>query len=275
MKPIGDVLKNINIQVTPKNGNGNGNGAQSGEPEWRCSICHDTGFYILEVPVGHPQFGRLQKCSCRKVQEEQQKANDLRQLSNLHMMSDLTFENFDPTVAGVEDAYEAALKFTEKPDGWLLLRGPIGSGKTHLAVATALEMIDRFNAPVLFMVVPDLLDHLRSAFDPAKSIDYDDRFEQVKTASILILDDLGTENATPWAREKLFQIFNYRYNERLPIIVTTNVDLRPGSGRGNVSGAIDERIRSRLLDERTTYAELDAEDYRTRRRPPQLKQLRR
>ncbi|MEZ4497461.1 MAG: hypothetical protein R2845_11940 [Thermomicrobiales bacterium] len=60
----------------------------------------------------------------------------------------------------------------------------------------------------------------------------------------------------------------------MPIIVTTNVDLRPGSGR-NVSGAIDERIRSRLLDERTTYAELDAEDYRTRRRPPQLKQLRR
>jgi len=275
MKPIGDVLKNINIQVTPKNGNGNGNGAPSGEPEWRCPICHDTGFYILEVPVGHPQFGRLQKCSCRKAQEDQQKANDLRQLSNLHLMSHLTFENFDPTVPGVEDAYEAAREFAENPDGWLLLRGPIGSGKTHLAVATALEMIDRFNAPVLFMVVPDLLDHLRSAFDPAKSIDYDDRFEQVKTASILILDDLGTENATPWAREKLFQIFNYRYNERLPIIVTTNVDLRPGSGRGNVSGAIDERIRSRLLDERTTYAELDAEDYRTRRRPPQLKQLRR
>jgi DNA replication protein DnaC len=125
------------------------------------------------------------------------------------------------------------------------------------------------------MVVPDLLDHLRAAFDPARSVGYDERFEQVKTASILILDDLGTENATPWAREKLFQIFNYRYNEQLPIIVTTNADLRPGSGRAQVSGAIDERIRSRLLDQRNTYAELDAEDYRTRQRAPQLKQLRR
>ncbi|MCC6704401.1 MAG: ATP-binding protein [Thermomicrobiales bacterium] len=270
MKPIGDVLKNLNIQITRTS-----NGSPEETPEWRCPICQDTGFYILEVPVGHPQFGRLQKCNCRKVQDEARKAGDLRSLSNLNLMAHLTFENFDETVPGVEDAYEAARAFARDPDGWLLLRGPIGSGKTHLAVATALEMIERFDSPVLFMVVPDLLDHLRAAFDPSKSIDYDERFEQVKTANILVLDDLGTENATPWAREKLFQIFNYRYNERLPIIVTTNVDLRPGNGRSQASGAIDERIRSRLLDERTTYAELDAEDYRTRKRPPQLKQLRR
>jgi DNA replication protein DnaC len=271
MKPIGDVLKNLNIQITPKSNGGQDDSA----PDWRCSICRDTGFYILDVPVGHPQFGRLQKCSCRISQDEVRKADDLRKLSNLHLMSHLTFEAFDASLPGVEDAYESARAFAANPDGWLLLRGPIGSGKTHLAVATALEMIKRFDSPVLFMVVPDLLDHLRAAFDPNRSIGYDERFEQVKTASILILDDLGTENATPWAREKLFQIFNYRYNERLPIIVTTNVDLRPGGGRQAATGAIDERIRSRLLDERTVYAELDAEDYRTRKRPPQLKQLRR
>lgn len=273
MRSIGDVMKNLNIPVTPRDSNENGNGSSA--PAWKCQICQDIGFYVLDVPVGHPQFGRLQKCSCRKELEEEQKANDLRQLSNLHLMSHLTFENFDETISGVEDAYIAAREFAQDPDGWLLLRGPIGSGKTHLAVATALEMIERFNAPVLFMVVPDLLDYLRATFDPSKSIGYDDRFEQVKTASVLVLDDLGTENATPWAREKLFQIFNYRYNERLPIIVTTNVDLRPGGGRSGVSGAIDERIRSRLLDERTTYAELDAEDFRTRKRPTQLRQLRR
>ncbi|MEZ4497460.1 MAG: hypothetical protein R2845_11935 [Thermomicrobiales bacterium] len=189
MKPIGDVLKNINIQVTPKNGNGNGNGAPSGEPEWRCPICHDTGFYILEVPVGHPQFGRLQrrlpKSAGRSTEGERPSAVS----SNLHLMSHLTFENFDPTVPGVEDAYEAAREFAENPDGWLLLRARSVQAK-RICRRDRVEMIDRFNAPVLFMVVPDLLDHLRAMFDPAKSIDYDDRFEQVKTASILILDDL-------------------------------------------------------------------------------------
>ena len=271
MKHIGDALKNLNIQISPKTSST----AKDSEPAWQCQICHDSGFYILDVPVDHPQFGRPQKCSCRRSRDEGRKSDELRKLSNLHLMSHLTFENFDRSIPGVEDGYAAARAFAQDPDGWLLLRGPIGSGKTHLAVATALEMIERFDSPVLFMVVPDLLDHLRSAFDPNISVGYDERFEQVKTASILILDDLGTENATPWAREKLFQIFNYRYNEQLPIIVTTNADLRPGSGRATASGAIDERIRSRLLDQRNSYAELDAEDYRTRKRAPQLKQLRR
>jgi DNA replication protein DnaC len=72
----------------------------------------------------------------------------------------------------------------------------------------------------LFVVVPDLLDHLRATFSPDSLISYDKRFEQVRTAPLLILDDLGIESATPWAREKLFQLFNYRYNARLPTVIT-------------------------------------------------------
>jgi len=190
-------------------------------------------------------------------------------------MSHLTFDTFDSTVPGVEEAYEVAQEFAAAPDGWVLFKGSIGSGKTHLAIAVALEIIRRHDTPVLFMVVPDLLDHLRSTFDPAKGVGYDERFEQVRTSPILILDDLGTENATPWAREKLYQIFNYRYNERLPIIVTTNADLRPGAARAANGNTIDERIRSRLLDQQTRYVEIDAEDYRLRTRTNTLRQLKR
>jgi len=62
----------------------------------------------------------------------------------------------------------------------------------------------------------------------------------VRSASLLILDDLGTQSATPWAREKLYQIFNYRYNAKLPTVITTSNDL----------GEMDPRIRSRMLDSR-------------------------
>ena len=89
---------------------------------------------------------------------------------------------------------------------------------------------------MLFAVVPDLLDHLRATFDPAKGVDYDERFEQIRRADLLILDDLGTENTTPWAREKLFQIFNHRYNERSATVVTSNHDIYE----------IEDRVRSRL-----------------------------
>ena len=51
----------------------------------------------------------------------------------------------------------------------------------------------------------------------------DDRFTAIRGAFLLVLDDLGTENTTPWAREKLYQIFNHRYVERLPIAPVSTV----------------------------------------------------
>ena len=78
-----------------------------------------------------------------------------------------------------------------------------------------------------------------------------------------MLDDLGTENATPWAREKLYQIINHRYIEQLPTVITSNIDLRK----------VDDRIMSRIMDHRLTqYIEIDAEDYR---RPGNTRALRR
>jgi len=56
----------------------------------------------------------------------------------------------------------------------------------------------------------------------------------------LILDDLGTQSATPWAKEKLYQIFNYRYNAELPTVITTSLEVEE----------LDPRIRSRMLDKR-------------------------
>jgi DNA replication protein DnaC len=90
------------------------------------------------------------------------------------------------------------------------------------------------------VVVPDLLDHLRATFSPSSSVSYDRMFDDVRNAPILILDDLGTQSATPWAREKLYQVFNYRYNAFLPTIITTADKLED----------IDPRIRSRMLDKR-------------------------
>src|SRR5690606_20740625 len=102
--------------------------------------------------------------------------------------------------------------YAADPQGWLVFNSvAYGNGKTHLAAAIANTVINQ-GRPVLFIVVPDLLDHLRTTYNPAAGVRYDKRFEEVKTADLLVLDDLGTESATPWAREKLYQIFNYRYN---------------------------------------------------------------
>jgi len=120
-----------------------------------------------------------------------------------------------------------------------VLMGSYATGKTHLAAAIGHYRAALGEEPI-FTVVPDLLDHLRATFSPSSSVSYDHVFSQVRNADLLILDDLGTQSATPWAREKLYQILNFRYETRLPTVITTSSTL----------DEIDPRIRSRMLDER-------------------------
>lgn len=262
MKRIGDVMRNIPIR--PPSAQGAGSIVISNRDIVKCPICQDAGYLRGDFPVGHPMFGQVFPCECKTRELSDKRSEELARLSNLEAFEDYTFESFDPTISGVEDAYQAALEFSQDPGHrWLFLSGQPGTGKTHLAVATAKYAMAHMNMSVYFAAVPDLLDHLRASFDPESGTGYDERFTAIKNAQILVLDDLGTENATPWAREKLYQVINHRYIEQLPTVVTSNVDLRK----------VDDRIMSRILDHRlSTYIELDAQDYR---RPGYSKQLRR
>ncbi|MBA2453009.1 MAG: ATP-binding protein [Chloroflexia bacterium] len=250
MKPIGEIMKNISIprstseESTPR----------SSEND-NCPICRGAGFVRLDAPVGSPNFSRLIPCVCKVVDHWDNTQRDLREFSNMDVVSSWTFDDFDANIKGTSDAYELAHRFGQNPNGWLVLVGPFGCGKTHLASAVANYALQTQHMRPIFAVVPDLLDYLRATFAPDSTSSYDKRFHAVRTADLLVLDDLGTENTTPWAREKLFQIVNHRYMERLPTVFTTNVDL----------DKLDGRVRSRLCD--TQLSELvymDADDYRMR-----------
>lgn len=218
-----------------------------------CPHCNGAGYYKEAVPFGHPHFGVLFPCACKLLEKEERATEELHRLSNLEPFRDKTFENFNPDVVGVRRAYLRAVEYAKRPQGWLILFGNYGTGKTHLAAAIANEAIRR-HYRLLFAVVPDLLDHLRSTFGPSSEVAYDDRFEMIREVPLLVLDDLGTENTTPWAREKLFQIINHRYNYALPTVITSN--RKPED--------IEPRIFSRMCD-RTLCEEIiliEAGDYR-------------
>ena len=217
-----------------------------------CPLCKGSGFLRMEAPVGDPNFGKLVPCECTMVLKERKAFDELKKSSNLDHFRDLTFDTFNPRVPKTKEAYEAALRFARDPSDWLLFIGGYGCGKTHLAAAIANDALNK-RVPLYFAVVPDLLDYLRATFDPNSESSYDQRFDAIRNVPLLILDDLGTENSKPWAREKLYQIINHRYNAKLPTIITTNNDL----------DAIDGRIRSRLCDRQLCRTILiQADDYR-------------
>ena len=194
------------------------------------------------------------------------------------MLETMGFDAFDPRgrQARAEDqdtlrfALDACKGFAKDPQGWLLLQGGTGTGKTHLAVAIAKERL-ALGESVLFHFVPDLLDHLRRAFGPNSGLSYDTLFEQVKSADLLILDDLGGESASPWAEEKLYQLIVHRHNSRLPTIITTrlnfegdiDVEDRRSGTRSRRQTTFNAAIGSRLKDQRVvTVLPITAPDYR-------------
>ncbi len=210
-----------------------------------CPRCGGTGYYRRDVPVGHPDFGRALPCRCQAPAQQEARYERLHQASNLGMLKRQTFDTFVPDgyglaphlQANLRRAYEVCRAYAEQPQGWLVLRGRYGCGKTHLAAAIANHCISQ-GRQAIFMVVPDLLDYLRAAYRPDSDTTYDEQFDVVRSAPLLILDDLGTQSSTPWAQEKLFQLLNYRYNALLPTVITTNRELEE----------IDARLRSRLAD---------------------------
>ena len=217
----------------------------------------------MDVPLGHEKFGRLEVCTCRSNELAQVASQRLYEMSNLNRLSHLRFENFDmggnrdakfitlQEKGSLREAFEESKNFAEKLEGWLLLEGAYGCGKTHLAAAIANEAVDR-GTPTLFITVPDLLDSLRFAYSDPETT-FETRFEDVRNVRLLVLDDFGTQNATAWAQEKLFQIINYRYINKLPTLITTNLIL----------DEIESRIRSRLQDgDFVKHIRIFAPDYR-------------
>jgi DNA replication protein DnaC len=225
------------------------------------SQCENLGVIRYDVPVGDPRFGKLFRCPNNPVEADTDRHERLRRISNLDAYADKNFHNFtveQPTLKPAEhQSLEVALtisaRYAENPEGWLLLEGTYGCGKTHLAAAIGNERLQR-GEMVMFITVPDLLDHLRSAYAPSAEATYDETFERIRNTPMLILDDLGAESPSQWAKEKLFQLLNHRYSHRLPTIITTNADL----------DTLDPRIRSRLLDsELIKRGKITAPDYRT------------
>lgn len=175
-------------------------------------------------------------------------------------LATLTFESFDPRGHGLrgkqreslESTFQAARRWAEAPDGWLVLLGQTGCGKTHLAAAIANYRLDAGDA-VCFANVPDVLDELRATFAPGAPERFDAVFTRLREVPVLVLDDLGAQQSSPWAEEKLYQMLNHRHLGRLPTVITTNCEL----------SKMEPRIASRLADLQVSNVhEITAPDYR-------------
>lgn len=236
------------------------------DPERRglpCPLCGGKGVYTLDVPVTDPRFGRFQRCPNHPVKGDRDMHERLRRFGNLDGYRDKTFERFKTSdlggsyppnsVTSLFNAKAAAMSYAQDPGGWIVFEGPYGSGKTHLAVAIANARLELIGEQVFFITAPDLLDILRATFDPEADASFDAYFERIRKVPLLVLDDLGVENPSGWAKEKLFQLLNYRHVNRIPTVVTTNLPF----------DELDPRVSSRMMqDDIVKHIRINAPDHR-------------
>lgn len=152
-----------------------------------------------------------------------------------------TFESFDLELnPEMEESCRLAREYCgDGAPPWLVLVGPTGNGKTHLAKAIGITYLETL-ARVRFWVVPAFLDQLRATFAPESPTNFEEEMRYLAyVPDLVVMDDYGAQSSTPWANERLYLVLNLRYEKRLRTVVTCN---RPEALQH------EDRIRSRLYN---------------------------
>jgi DNA replication protein DnaC len=248
-----------------------------------CPLCRGTGWKL--VPRSDNPAGKVAvACDCG-MQQRSERVIERAHIPKRYEHCD--FESYSTDVGATQQQISSLKNAKLLAQGFvrdypataekgLLLMGPSGVGKTHLAVAALRDLIRRGHAGV-FCDYRELLKEIQASYNPASESTEMGILEPIRTVEILVLDDLGASKPSDWVRDIVGIVLNARYNERRTTIITTNYADTPAtdgepsrlpSGKlvppvreDSLEQRIGSRMRSRLFEMCRTV-EIVSQDFR-------------
>jgi DNA replication protein DnaC len=277
-----------------------------------CPICEGSGWKVVErttkgaqalaaaesarpgASTGEPKMVWAVPCDCtmgdrtersleRACIPERYRHCDFENFEIDNDIEHVSRDQLDSWNRSLAQAKLTVLRFAQEfPVGsehGLLLMGPCGVGKTHLAVSALKEIVQRGHSG-LFYDYRELLKEIQNSYNAVSQSTEMGVLEPVLHAEVLVLDDVGSSKPSPWALETVGHVLNTRYNEKRVTVLTTNfldtdivaapsgpaaptrvAGMRAPAIEDTLTERVGKRIRSRLYEMCRTV-EISAPDYR-------------
>ena len=191
------------------------------DSKYQCKRCKDTEFVFYKASNGYEY---AKECECRTMKI----ANRLLEKSGIsEEFQSKTFTNFEDR--GIEQVKEAKRKAIEYYQNFIknendrvnsiIFMGQVGSGKTHLGMALANNLIKTKNVAVLYMEYRQTATKLKQLI--TNDYDYNTELNKFKKARVLFIDDMLKGKVTESDINLMYEIINYRYLNKLPMIIST------------------------------------------------------